>query len=126
MIKLVIFAGLIGFCLCEAPYAASGYKPSPAESALPGEYGAPPLPASVQVSHENVEFAGQTVEVNTGVQRPNNAAYYTPSNQFAQLKTEKVRSFFTKKKFLSHLICSELNRFFFVVVDFIFFFAVEK
>lgn len=93
MWKFLFFAGLIGLCVCDvslnAPYAASGYRPSPASLALPGEYGAPPLPAtSVQVSEETVQFAGQTVEVNS--QRPHNA-YLPPANQFEQLKSPRVR-----------------------------------
>lgn len=95
MIKFVFFAGLIGLCVCDvslkvqAPYAASGYRPSPASLALPGEYGAPPVPASVQVTEENVQFAGQTVEVNNSDRRPSNA-YLPPANQFGQLKSPKV------------------------------------
>lgn len=93
MMKFVFFAGLIGLSVCDvslnrAPYSPSGYRPSPASLALPGEYGAPPVPASVQVSQENVQFAGQTVEVNSP--RPSNA-YLPPSpSQFGQLKAQKV------------------------------------
>lgn len=52
---------------------------------LPGEYGAPPAPASVQVSQENLRFAGQIVEVTTGTEPKN--AYLPPS---AQLQATQV------------------------------------
>lgn len=102
MNKLIFFTGLIGFCVCDvssivqAPYAPSGYRPSPARLALPGEYGAPPVPTpSVQVDPQNVQFAGQTVEVSDGAQQPSNA-YLPPANQFAQLKSKKVSIFRSK------------------------------
>lgn len=57
--------------MCDAiaqGYTPSGWRPSNAELALPGEYGAPPIPttipsSTVQVTRENVEFGGQTVEI---------------------------------------------------------------
>lgn len=58
------------------PYKPPGWHPS---RLLPGEYGAPPVPASVQVSQENLRFVGQVVEVTTAAVPKN--AYLPPSAQ---------------------------------------------
>lgn len=88
----LISLGLICSCLCDVSLN-NGERPSPASQALPGEYGAPPIPtpSSVQVSEENVQFAGQVVEFNRPAQQPNNA-YLPPNSQYQleQLKQSKV------------------------------------
>lgn len=95
MLTVVLLAGLIGLSVCDVSSGPYSYSPLSANTALPGEYGAPPLPnsqygappspSSVQVSQENIQFGGQIVEVNNG--RPSNV-YLPPSSssQFQQLK----------------------------------------
>lgn len=72
----------------EPPYKPSGWRPS---GPLPGEYGAPPIPASVQVSQENLRFAGQSVEVTTAM-KPKIAYLPPPASQqrFGQLNAAQV------------------------------------
>jgi len=101
MLTVVLLAGLIGLSACDVSSGPYPYSPSPASAALPGEYGAPPLPnsqygapaspSSVQLSQENIQFGGQIVEVNKG--RPNNV-YLPPSSssQFQQLKKPKTQN----------------------------------
>lgn len=98
MFTVVLLAGLIGLSACDVSSGPYPYPASPASAALPGEYGAPPLPnsqygapaspSSVQLSQENIQFGGQFVEVNNG--RPNNV-YLPPSSssQFQPLKKPK-------------------------------------
>lgn len=102
MLTIALFAGLIGLSVCDVSSGPYPYPASPAGTPLAGEYGAPPLPNSqygvpatpsaVQVSQENIQFGGQTVEVNNG--RPSNV-YQSPSSssssfsQFQQLKKPK-------------------------------------
>lgn len=98
MLTVVLLAGLIGLSSCDVSSGPYPYPASPASTALPGEYGAPPLPnsqygapespSSVQVSHETIQFGGQIVEVNNG--KPSNV-YLPPSSssQFQQLKKPK-------------------------------------
>lgn len=99
MLTIVLLAGLIGLSACVVSSGPYPYPASPASTALPGEYGAPPLPnsqygapaspSSVEISQENIQFGGQVVEVNNG--RPSNV-YFSPSssfNQFQQLKKPK-------------------------------------
>lgn len=93
----IVFSALIALGAADIslknnpPYKPSGWRPS---GPLPGEYGAPPAPASVQVSQENLRFAGQVVEVTTAAE-PNNA-YLPPASfaaahqQFGQLNAAQV------------------------------------
>lgn len=81
--KYFIFVGaLIAFGAADIslknnpPYQPSGWRPS--GPLLPGEYGAPPAPSLVQVSQENVRFAGQVVEIPAAAEPKN--AYLPPSS----------------------------------------------
>lgn len=97
MSRLTIISCLIcayvAVCNARAQgYRPSGWRPSNAELALPGEYGAPPVPtpsptSTVQTTKENVEFAGQTVEITS---QNANYAYAPVHNQFQQIKSTKV------------------------------------
>lgn len=66
----------------EGPYSPSGWRPSGPSLPLPGEYGAPPL-AGLQVSQENVQFAGQTVEVPAAP-----ASLYLPPRSFQSARLQ--------------------------------------
>lgn len=88
-----MFSALIAFAAADLslkrypPCKPSGWRPS---EPLPEEYGAPPVPASVQVSQENLRFAGQSVDVTT-VAEPKNT--YLPASiqqQFHQLDAKQV------------------------------------
>lgn len=57
-------------------YQASGWKPSGPALKLPSEYGPPPQ-TEVEVSKENIQFAGQVVSV---APAPNNA-YLPPTTE---------------------------------------------
>lgn len=90
----IFFGVLIAFCAADIslkkdpPYKPSGWRPS---GLLPGEYGAPPIPASVQVSQENLRFAGQLVEVTTDL-KPKNAYLPppVPQQRFRQWNAAQV------------------------------------
>lgn len=94
----VFFSALIAFGAADIslknspPYHPSGWRPS---GPVPGEYGAPPAPASLQVSQENLRFIGQLVEVTAGAEPKN--AYLPPAasptaayHQFGQLNAAQV------------------------------------
>lgn len=95
--SFIFLLGLICSCSCDvSAISSSGWHPSPASLALPGEYGAPPLPTatSVQVSEENIQFAGQTVEVNQpAAQRPSNT-YLAATSARIQSKPTKFAQVF--------------------------------
>lgn len=94
MLRLSIISCLICVSVHDAiaqGYTPSGWRPSNAKLALPGEYGAPPVPtatpcSTVEVTRENVEFGGQSVEIAS-----QNANYaYAQAQQ--QPKSTKVQS----------------------------------
>lgn len=93
---VILFGAFVVYCVADIslnnngspPYPASGWRPKGSNLPIPGEYGAPPAPVTVQVSKENVQFAGQVVEIPTTAAEPNNA-YLPPATQ-QQLKLNKV------------------------------------
>lgn len=99
-IVLLVISALVA-CHCEspAPYSPSGWRPSGPSLSLPSEYGPPPgvLPSAsfVQLSQENVQFAGQTVEVPSGP--ASSSAYLPPSSparftaKFQRIQTAPVK-----------------------------------
>lgn len=88
-----MFSALIAFAAADIslknypPYKLSGWHPS---EPLYGEYGAPPVPASVQVSQENLRFAGQSVDVTTVVEPKNTYLPASVQQQFYQLNAAQV------------------------------------
>lgn len=85
-------------CKCElpaddAPYSPSGWRPSGPSLPLPGEYGAPPAPTAaataVQLSQENVQFTGQTVEIPSGAAP--SSAYLPPASSSARFTAKFQR-----------------------------------
>uniref|UniRef100_A0A182NPR7 TPR_REGION domain-containing protein n=1 Tax=Anopheles dirus TaxID=7168 RepID=A0A182NPR7_9DIPT len=65
---IALVALLVAAVAAEAPYPASGWRPEGAQFRLPTEYGAPllfvaaqPQRVAVQITRENVQFAGQQV-----------------------------------------------------------------
>lgn len=85
MMRVLFFFGLLSLCVCEK--VPINWAPYPASSIYTGEYGAPPLPASsIQISRENVQFAGRQVEIN-----PSNSRH--ASKHFEQLRKPPVVSF---------------------------------
>lgn len=64
MIKFVLLIWSISLCTCEDP--GTPWRLAFYPNSIPkGEYGAPPLPtSSVEITRENIELAGQLVEIN--------------------------------------------------------------
>lgn len=84
MMRVLFFIWCIGVSVCEK--VPANWAPYPASSVFTGEYGAPPLPASsIQISHENVQYAGKLVEIN-----PSNNRYV--SKPFGELRKPPVVS----------------------------------
>lgn len=84
MIRLTAISCLICVFVCGVSAVWRGSTPA-------AVYGAPPAQA-VQITKENVDFGGQTVEI--APQNGNYAYAYTPVNtQFQQSKSTKVPLF---------------------------------
>lgn len=88
---LLVFCGFVwGVCYADVsqrqnaggPYPSSGWQPQGSRLNLPAEYG-PPAALNVEVSRENIAFAGQQVAVTT-VSSPNNE-YLPPTATESQL-----------------------------------------
>lgn len=65
---VALVAVLVVSVAAEAPYPASGWRPEGAQFRLPTEYGAPllllqpkPRRVEVQITRENVQFAGRQI-----------------------------------------------------------------
>lgn len=74
--KFLILCTVIGFVvgdkLPQAPYPASGWRPQGATFQLPNEYGPPHQQQSnVEISQQNIHYAGQFVETTTDFQPSN-------------------------------------------------------
>lgn len=111
VLKIFYVIGLIGRCIGEVavnqspsfdweeysiehkPAALYGPPPvtAPASTTDPSiEYGAPIIStATFETAHENLEYTGQVVEVNTPAHRPT-FTHFLPSEQFGQLKKPTV------------------------------------
>lgn len=78
---LAVFACVLA--VSHAQYVASGWKPQGAQLVLPTEYGAPgveaqPQDLEIEITKENLEYAGQLGEETTTAAEPNNA-YLPPT-----------------------------------------------
>lgn len=76
--KFIILCTIIGVVagdkLPQAPYPPSGWRPQGATLELPNQYGPPQQQQSnVEISQQNVHFAGQYVETTTD---------FLPSNEY--------------------------------------------
>lgn len=64
MMKIVFLFICVGLCLCDK--TPSNWSPYPSSPGYTGVYGAPPIPTTttVEISKENVRYAGKLVEAN--------------------------------------------------------------
>ncbi|XP_053688688.1 uncharacterized protein LOC128737936 [Sabethes cyaneus] len=91
--KFFAFCLLLGAVSAEAPfsgYAPSGWRPQGAQFRLPTEYGAPVVQQAVdvEVTKENIAYAGQLVETTTEQNLPNE---YLPPTTTVQPELDPIR-----------------------------------